>query len=288
MKKLYEIQSASEATTLKFLQENPKCHPNAGEFQNCLATIFFMEMVAKWYAVHDIACLKPHGQQEEPFYVTDDERLSWLEVDFINYIGDLQLSGGRSEQKITNETYEATLLTTRFRYVLTRGFNSDSVESFFSCLRQFNRVDARAAVFSVEKLLKVGILHAAKTGNVPSSSESSAVVSLPAHGSDVPAFPLAIQSAVRELSSELEYVRSWPEAHDELEIAPNSFLAGYLARACDEKLLCQQCKVLLQASNPTEGVYGLMKSLDRGHLMYPTPALIGVCKLTCRASSTER
>lgn len=46
-----------------------------------------------------------------------------------------------------------------FRYVLTRGLNSDPVESLFSCLRQFNggndRVDARTAVFTAEKLLKV-------------------------------------------------------------------------------------------------------------------------------------
>lgn len=46
-----------------------------------------------------------------------------------------------------------------FRYVLTRGLNSDPVESLFSSLRQFNggndRVDARAAVFTAEKLLKV-------------------------------------------------------------------------------------------------------------------------------------
>ncbi|KAH7974889.1 hypothetical protein HPB49_020898 [Dermacentor silvarum] len=189
MEKLFEIVSAAgEASTLKFLQENLKCHPDAAEFQDCLATIFFMEMVAKGYAIHDIGGLKLGGQQEEPLYATDDERLLWLEVDFINYIEDLQLSGSRSKQKITKETYEATLLTTRstvavieylldhvkFRYVLIRGFNSDPVESFFSCLRQFNggndRVDARAAVFSVEKLLKVGILHAAKTGNVSSSS----------------------------------------------------------------------------------------------------------------------
>lgn len=46
-----------------------------------------------------------------------------------------------------------------FRYVLTRRLNSDPVESLFSSLRQFNggndRVDARAAVFTVEKILKV-------------------------------------------------------------------------------------------------------------------------------------
>ncbi|KAH7985491.1 hypothetical protein HPB49_026387 [Dermacentor silvarum] len=284
-----------------------------------------MEMVAKWYAVHDIGGLKLRGQHREPFYATDDERLLWLEVDFINYIEDLQLSGSRSKQKITKETYEATLLTTRstvavieylldhakFRYVLTRGFNSDPVESFFSCLRQFNggndRVDARAAVFSVERLLKVGILHAAKTGNAPSSSESNAAVSVPSQDNDVPSCPVEIKHAARELSGELECVNYCAQAQDELEIdrpvcpsitgtgevagqkcnwseleiAPIAFLAGYLARAGDEKLLCHQCKKLLQVSKPTEAVYGLMKNLDSGHIKCPTPQLIGICQLTC-------
>ncbi|KAH7938303.1 hypothetical protein HPB49_022413 [Dermacentor silvarum] len=118
-------------------------------------------------------------------------------------------SGSRSKQKITKETYEATLLTTRstvaaieylldhvkFRYVLTRGFNSDPVESFFSCLRQFNGGNDR-----------VGILHAAKTGNAPSSSESNAVVSLPSQHNDVPSCPVEIKRAARELSGELECV----------------------------------------------------------------------------------
>ncbi|KAG0430366.1 hypothetical protein HPB47_022745 [Ixodes persulcatus] len=71
------------------------------------------------------------------------------------------------------ETYEATIMTTRstvavieylltdlkFKYVLTRPFNSDPVESLFSCFCQFSggndRVDARAAAFTAEKLLKV-------------------------------------------------------------------------------------------------------------------------------------
>lgn len=50
-------------------------------------------------------------------------------------------------------------LFSSFRYVLTRALNSDPVESLFSCFRQFNggndRVDARTAVFTAEKLLKV-------------------------------------------------------------------------------------------------------------------------------------
>ncbi|KAH7978384.1 hypothetical protein HPB49_005381 [Dermacentor silvarum] len=168
---------------LKFLQENPKCHPDAAEFQGCLATIFFMEMVAKWYAIHDIGGLKLRGQQEEPFYATDDERLLWLEVDFINYIEDLQLSGSRSKQKITKETYEATLLTTR-------------------------------------STVAVGILHAAKTCNAPSSSESNAVVSLPIQDNDAPSCPVEIKHAARELSGELECVNYWSQAQDELKIAP--------------------------------------------------------------------
>ncbi|KAL3185199.1 hypothetical protein MRX96_031075 [Rhipicephalus microplus] len=48
------------------------------------------------------------------------------------------------------------------------------------------------------------ILHVEKTGNAPSSSESSILVSLPAENSDVPALPLVTRSAARERSSELE------------------------------------------------------------------------------------
>ncbi|KAL3193013.1 hypothetical protein MRX96_058519 [Rhipicephalus microplus] len=64
-----------------------------------------------------------------------------------------------------------------FKYTLTRALNSDPVESLFSCFRQFNggndRVDARTAVFTAEKLLKVGILKAARSRNAPSNSEQN-------------------------------------------------------------------------------------------------------------------
>ncbi|KAH7954970.1 hypothetical protein HPB49_023515 [Dermacentor silvarum] len=90
---------------------------------------------------------KLRGQQEEPFYATDDEGFLWLEVDFINYIEDLQLSGSRSKQKITKETYEATLLTTRSTVAVTE-YLIDHVK-LGSCMRQ--------------------------DSNVPSSSESNAV-----------------------------------------------------------------------------------------------------------------
>lgn len=65
-----------------------------------------MKMVAKWYAFLDIGAVKPYGQQEKPFSLPDDERLSWFELDFYGYIeenekGDLQ-GGNTHDDKTDN------------------------------------------------------------------------------------------------------------------------------------------------------------------------------------------
>ncbi|KAL1483799.1 hypothetical protein MTO96_032952 [Rhipicephalus appendiculatus] len=75
---------------LQFLQQYPMCHPEAPPFKDCGPTICFMRVIAQWYALHDIGPLKAQGQQEGPFYSTDDERLSWLEVDFVGYLENLR------------------------------------------------------------------------------------------------------------------------------------------------------------------------------------------------------
>ncbi|KAH7959007.1 hypothetical protein HPB49_007293 [Dermacentor silvarum] len=241
--------------TLKYLQEHPQCHPDAEEFQECSATIEFMKMVAKWYALHDIGSVRAHGPyskfeapNEEPFMTTNDERLSWLEVDFISYLEEVQRSGSKSRNRMTKETYEATVMTTRstvalieylldhvnFRHVLTRGLNSDPVESLFSCFRQYNdgndRVDARAAVFTAEKLLKVGILQAAKNGNAPVSSEANAPIKMAVKNQGPPPIPSGLLLVARELVSELEFLSSWSDTRADIEPAPIAYLAGYLVR----------------------------------------------------------
>ncbi|KAH7977684.1 hypothetical protein HPB49_003171 [Dermacentor silvarum] len=114
-----QTMSSEVIATLQFLQQYPKCHPEALLFKDCGATICFMKMVAQWYALHDIGVVKPRGLQEGPFYSSDDERLCWLEVDFVGYLEDLQMNGGKSTQKMTKETYEATLMTTRSTVALT-------------------------------------------------------------------------------------------------------------------------------------------------------------------------
>ncbi|KAL3245355.1 hypothetical protein MRX96_046990 [Rhipicephalus microplus] len=108
-----QVFSPVVIATLEFLQENPQCHLDATEFQDCLPTITFMKMVSKWYDLHNIGAVKPRGQREEPFYLIDDDRLSWLEVDFITYIEEIQLSGGKTKKKMTKETCEARIMTTR-------------------------------------------------------------------------------------------------------------------------------------------------------------------------------
>ncbi|XP_037282313.2 uncharacterized protein LOC119170786 [Rhipicephalus microplus] len=293
-----QVFSPVVIATLEFLQENPQRHPDATEFQDCLPTITFMKMQSKWYDLHNIGAVKPRGQREEPFYLIDDDRLSWLEVDFITYIEEIQLSGGKTKKKMTKETCEATIMTTgstvaliqhlldnNFRYVLTRALNSDPVDSLFSCFRQFNggndRVDARTVVFTAEKLLKVGILQAAKSGNAPHSSETNAPLKLKAREGNTAAVPLVVVLGAKRLSYELEVLNVYLAVPDDLELAPLVYLAGYIARACEEKLPCESCKVLLQETKPCSSIYDLVKKIDNGQLRYPNMEIVKICKLAC-------
>ncbi|KAL1444080.1 hypothetical protein MTO96_045687 [Rhipicephalus appendiculatus] len=166
-----------------------------------------MKTVGKWYDLHDISGWK---SRQRPFVTSEDDRLAWLEVDFIGYLEDTKLESAKCRAKsLTKETYEATIMTTRstvavveyllndigFKYALTRALNSDPVEFLFSCFRQFNggndRVDASTAVFTAEKLLKVGILEAARSGNAPSGSECQTALKFTStlHGARIPAIP---------------------------------------------------------------------------------------------------
>ncbi|KAH7952329.1 hypothetical protein HPB52_021469 [Rhipicephalus sanguineus] len=156
---------------------------------------------------------------------------------------------------------------------LDPGFERDPVESLFSCFRQFNggndKVDARTAVFTAEKLLKVGILQAAKSGNAPHSSETNAPLKPKARDGDTTAMPLAVVLGAKRLSHELEFLHVSFATPDDIELAPLAYLAGYLARACEEKLTCEACKVLLQEPKPCGGMYDFIKKIENGQLRYP-------------------
>lgn len=98
-------------TTLEYLQSNPQSHKSAKKFGDCGSTITFMKYVARWYDLHDIAGWK---SREAPFVSSDDERLAWLEVDFVAYIEDIKHESMEAGTKsLTKETHEATVMTTK-------------------------------------------------------------------------------------------------------------------------------------------------------------------------------
>ncbi|KAL1474276.1 hypothetical protein MTO96_021122 [Rhipicephalus appendiculatus] len=277
------VFSPAVISSLEFLQKNPKAHERASEFRDCGSTITFMKTVGKWYDLHDISGWK---SRQRPFVTSEDDRLAWLEVDFIGYLEDIKLESAKCRAKsLTKETYEATIMTTRstvavveyllndvgFKYALTRALNSDPVESLFSCFRQFNggndRVDARTAVFTAEKLLKVGILEAARSGNAPSSSECQTALKFTSthHGARIPAIPDEALAVLWKT----QHVMKYDEVPVQFDFTALVYLAGYLAFVCEEKVTCPACKLQLKGKTSREGAYQFVFSLDQGGLSYP-------------------
>ncbi|KAL1478124.1 hypothetical protein MTO96_035203 [Rhipicephalus appendiculatus] len=187
------------------------------------------------------------------FVTSEDDRLAWLEVDFIGYLEDIKLESAKCRAKsLTKETYEATIMTTRstvaveeyllndveqLQVHLDAGLNSNPVESLFSCFRQINggddRADARTAVFTAEKLLKVGILEAARSGNAPSSSQCQTALKVTntLHGARIPAIPDEALAVLWRI----QHVMKYDEVPVLFDFTALVYLAGYLAFVCEEK-----------------------------------------------------
>ena len=156
-------------------------------FEDIHETVQFMELVEKWWHIMDVSNTTQGTQQGLPdklvFYLSDDDRLSWLEETFLPFLEEWKRQS-HDQQFLSRETYEAIVLTTKctiaiirylldvkmFEFVLTRPFQSDKVEIFFSSVRQLNsslyNVDAKGAVFAAEKMLRTNIARTAIYGNV--------------------------------------------------------------------------------------------------------------------------
>uniref|UniRef100_L7LY83 Putative tick transposon n=1 Tax=Rhipicephalus pulchellus TaxID=72859 RepID=L7LY83_RHIPC len=101
--------SPAVISSLEFLQKNSKAHERASEFRDCGSAITFMKTVGKWYNLHDISCWK---SRQRPFVTSEDDRLAWLEVDFIGYLEDIKMESAKCQARsLPKETYEATIMT---------------------------------------------------------------------------------------------------------------------------------------------------------------------------------
>ena len=188
------IFSPPVTAALTFLSENSNSHPKAYEFRNASSTILFMRNVYKWFTIHDIAnChqyIVSRNENRMHFFSLTDERLKWLENDFLQFMGCIkQSSADEKMQYLSKETHEALTLTTLsttncikylldsgYHYILTRTFNSDPIESLFLALRQMNGgndvMDVRTTLLSLEKILKTGQLLKSKHSNARQSYDT--------------------------------------------------------------------------------------------------------------------
>ncbi|KAH8030894.1 hypothetical protein HPB51_012234 [Rhipicephalus microplus] len=186
VRRAVDIFSVQVTSVLRFLQQHGH-RLGANGFQNCLPTLEFMEVVQKWFALHNIKSTTLHWTSRDalrmPFYSADDERLLWLETECLQYFAQWKESTLHKKEFLSEETYEAlrvttlsTVLCTRhllqlgFYFVLTGKFSSDDVESLFSAIRQLNGsndlTDAYAALSALQKILTTGIIHSSESGNV--------------------------------------------------------------------------------------------------------------------------
>ncbi|KAH6933476.1 hypothetical protein HPB50_015424 [Hyalomma asiaticum] len=175
-------------TVLRFLQKHGQQLGFHG-FEDCLPTIEFMELIHKWFTLHNIKSTSLFWRTRDalkmPFYGPDDERLTWLENEFLTYFESWKENTTHKLEFLSEETYEAlritttsTVLCTRhllgqgFHFVLTGKSSSDDVESLFSTTRQLNesndQTDAYAALSSLHKILVTGCIHSFPSGNVGS------------------------------------------------------------------------------------------------------------------------
>lgn len=187
VKRAVQIFWPQVIAALKFLKQNPSSHPNAPFFSNANSTILFMEYVQKWFLLHNISnrsqYINLNDTDRKHFFDVSDERLDWLENDFLPYIQNLhECSKKENEVFLSAETFEALVMTSKstiacikyllesgFHFVLTRNFTSDAIELFFSSLRQNSggndMLDSRSIIFSMNYILKTGILSTPSTGN---------------------------------------------------------------------------------------------------------------------------
>jgi len=279
--------SNEDIAAIKFLMNAPGSHPYAHQYQDAGATIKFMEMQQKWFAIHNVsnitAALHLRNENLLPFYRAD-ERLTWLENDYISYIDQVrQASVSDAEANFfTNDTYEAIVFTTKstvqcVRYLLSIGarcvltikLNSDGVKSLFGNDRNFrgsnDLIDVRSATFVMETILKLGIVLdapvdiAAMKESVREEIEQS-TATFP-DSEKLRALEETLHEELKDMHEESVYAT--------VEIAALANMGGFICRSVDESIECYDCKILLSTSDNNPPALQLVRNLDRGALFYP-------------------
>ncbi|XP_064482764.1 uncharacterized protein LOC135395552 [Ornithodoros turicata] len=284
VKRAVQLLSTPVSAALKCLQEQAG-HACDLSFANAASTIKFMEIIHRWFLLMDVSNCTQHIHQNRPeckeYRHTGDERLGWLEDDFLSYLNTMKKESTK-KQFLSQETYEGLVFTTLsnvncVKFVLTRKMSSDPIESFFGWLRKSSggndQTDARTVVSGIEKALVTGIISVSANSNVLHDDSTISDVTLP-HGAleEIVSsrFPQqACQALVRSLSNPQRRLATPDDA-------ALSMVGGYLARCVKEKLDCDLCFAMLVRPQSCAPADRLIHHQDRGGLLYPSYSLMHV------------
>ncbi|XP_075533163.1 uncharacterized protein LOC142566205 [Dermacentor variabilis] len=180
------VADAEEGTAKAVLLLDQAGHSCDFEFASVGPTVEFMEAFHKWFTCMDVSNLQQHihrnDEDARQFSEIDDQRLHWLEDEFLSYIDQLKTKS-RAENFLSKETHHALVFATmsnvesirfllshkKFKFVLTRKFSSDSKEAMFGFLRRSSgcndALDVKSAVCGIEKMLKTGIVASSAQSN---------------------------------------------------------------------------------------------------------------------------
>ncbi|KAH6934877.1 hypothetical protein HPB50_001578 [Hyalomma asiaticum] len=288
-----QIFSPEVAAALKLLREQAG-HTSDITFAEAGATIEFMDTMHRWFLLMDVSNCVQNIHKNMPdckqYESASDERLVWLTSSFLEYLEDLRRDC-QPRQFLTKETYQALTLTTKsnvectrylldvvsFKFVLTRKFSSDPIESFFGWLRRSagsnDQTDVRAVLSGVEKALKTGIISASKTSNVvDSSSHDSDALKVASKENEVQTSQFPVEA--RELLQEL--LRSPASLLPTVDTAALAMVGGYVARVIQEKIACSSCISFVTKPASSSPIDSLIRHQDRGGLLYPSSELVNV------------
>lgn len=278
---------------MKLLQEQAG-HTSDITFADAGPTIEFMDTVHRWFVLMDVSNCVQHIHKNMPdckqYESASDERLVWLMSSFLEYLEDLKRDC-QPKQFLTKETYHALMLTTKsnvectrylldvvsFKFVLTRKFSSDPIESFFGWIRRSagsnDQTDVRSVLSGVEKALKTGIISASKTSNVvDSSSHGSDALKVASKQKEVQASQFPVEA--RKLLEDL--LRSPASLLPTVDTAALAMVGGFVARVIQEKIACSSCISVVTKPASSAPIDSLIRHQDRGGLLYPSSELVNV------------
>lgn len=293
VKRAIQIFSPEITSVLKYLCSTDPEFKNAGE------TIKFLEIINRWFSLHNVSNTSKHIHTKNPdvmqFYMLSDERLYWLKNDFIKYLQEWRKNCGNPKTNcLTLQTYQAIILTTKstvaciqfllkegVQYVLTRKFSSDDVESFFGAVRQLGGrndvTNALTAVNAITKIVKTGIVTRVKDSNTI-SSQTTIIKSNFKTYCTVDIEPDKVQDGCKAtLHADLTLLEriNWPPPRGVFS-ATVGIVGGYLVRTIEDNIECVDCQLLLGSPRTIAPSSAIINNLDRGGLRYPKPEFVHV------------